>query len=144
MNPPYSRGNLPEWTAKAADETYPYTDRKTAILVFGVLPFDMVGWFRNNVRDRATLFIPDARIPFIDPETGQLENSPRQNTLFALWETGERPKKPQILIYRDMMIEYLTDHNWELTDYALLEYKPILELIAEHKKAQSTAGEGGK
>jgi hypothetical protein len=111
-----------------------------AILVFGVLSFDMVGWFRDYVRDSASLFIPDTRIPFIGPETGQLESSPRQNTLFALWD-GLRPHKPQILVYRDMMIEYLENHGWELDNPTLFEYKPILDLIAEHKAAQPTAGE---
>jgi len=67
VNPPYSRGNLPAWTKKCADEA------ERGLQVVTLIP-SRTGerWFAEQVWDRAqaACFLL-GRIAFIDPETGE-------------------------------------------------------------------------
>lgn len=78
-NPPYSKSpvkNLESFTKKAYYEAL--NNGITSVLV---VPFDITGWFRDWVAGKASIIIPDERIAFINPETGQIGKSPAKGTM---------------------------------------------------------------
>ncbi len=78
-NPPYSKPNLPEFTQKAFQEgLLGYT---SVLLV----PFDITGWFREWVANKAEIWVPNERIPFIEPETGKPIGTPPKGSMLVLY-----------------------------------------------------------
>lgn len=80
-NPPYSMGNLPAWTAKAAKE---WRDNRTASI--GVLLGDVyTGWFQETCAENASAFcLWRGRVSHVGPKSG----TPRGGTVLVYF--GER------------------------------------------------------
>jgi phage N-6-adenine-methyltransferase len=88
-NPPYSTGNgnrLIYWVRKAWEES---GNGKTSVLIF---PLSFTSyWFRDYVKDKARVEIPDERICFINPETGKPDNQPRNDNMIIIYGPGIMP-----------------------------------------------------
>jgi len=88
-NPPYSTGNgnrLIYWAKKAWEEE---ENDKTSLLIF---PLGFTScWFRDYVKDKARVEIPDERICFINPETGRPDNQPRNDNMIIIYGPGIMP-----------------------------------------------------
>lgn len=81
-NPPYSRTkerSLWDWTRKF------YEEGEAGSLVVALLPLDVAAWTREWVAGKAEVWIPDERIPFIDPDTGRPGERPTKGNMIAIY-----------------------------------------------------------
>jgi phage N-6-adenine-methyltransferase len=88
-NPPYSTGNgnrLIYWAIKALKEV---ENDRTSLLIF---PLGFTSyWFRDCVKDKARIELPDERIEFINPETGLPDDHPRNDNMVIVYGPGIKP-----------------------------------------------------
>lgn len=85
MNPPFSRGNLPEFTKKA------YHEGQKGLNLAGIVPLDCTQWAREWVWGKAEVWIPDERICYINPDTGKAEKSPEKPSMLIFYGPFSRP-----------------------------------------------------
>lgn len=80
MNPPYS--NLLPWVTRAERQA-----RAHGVIVVGVLPDDRsTNWYQFGVFGKATMeLIPQKRISFLHPETGEPVSGNPKGTVCPVW-----------------------------------------------------------
>lgn len=78
-NPPYSKPNLPRFTEKACLEA------EKGLNQCFLVPLDITSWSRNYVWGRAEVWIPDERIAYIDPETGEPQTQPPKGSMVVIY-----------------------------------------------------------
>lgn len=78
-NPPYSKPNLPHFTKKACLEA------EKGLNQCFLLPLDITAWSRDYVWGQSEVWIPDERIPFIDPATGQPQTQPPKGSMIVIY-----------------------------------------------------------
>ena len=82
MNPPYSRGNIGQWTAKARQEAA--TGR---VAVAGLIKVDpSTLWWERDVMQASVLLFCDRRVRFVDPTTGKPAGAPTFASCIAIWD----------------------------------------------------------
>ena len=78
-NPPYSKPNLPRFTEKACLEA------EKGLNQCFIVPLDITSWSRDYVWGQAEVWIPDERIAFINPDTGQIDGSPPKGSMIVIY-----------------------------------------------------------
>ena len=82
MNPPYSRGNIGQWTAKARREA-----EAGRVAVAGLIKADpSTLWWQRDVMQASVLLFCDRRVRFIDPSLGKPTGSPTFASCIAIWD----------------------------------------------------------
>jgi phage N-6-adenine-methyltransferase len=89
-NPPYSRKNgnyLGDWACRGYMES---RDSK-AISLF-IMPLGLTSkWFKDVVKNKARIELPDERIEFINPITGLPDDHPRNDNMIIIYGPGIKP-----------------------------------------------------
>jgi phage N-6-adenine-methyltransferase len=78
-NPPYSKPNLPAFTEKACLEA------KKGLNQCFLVPLDITKWSRDYVWGQSEVWIPDERITFIDPATGEPQDQPPKGSMIVIY-----------------------------------------------------------
>jgi phage N-6-adenine-methyltransferase len=78
-NPPYSKPNLPRFTEKACLEA------EKGLNQCFLVPLDITPWSRNYVWGQAEVWIPDERIVYINPVTGEPQKNPPKGSMIAIY-----------------------------------------------------------
>ena len=83
MNPPYSRGNIGQWTRKARQEA-----ATGDVSVAGLIKVDpSTLWWQRDVMQASVLLFCDRRVRFINPSTGKPAGSPTFGSCIAIWDS---------------------------------------------------------
>ncbi len=79
MNPPYS--DPYPWCEKANEES------EQGLIIVGLLPDDRSTlWYQDHIEGQASLcFVPNRRISFIDPDTGEPKPGNPKGSVFPVW-----------------------------------------------------------
>ncbi len=87
-NPPYSKPNLPLFMEKAYLEGLKIQRECLPKRLVFLVPLDQTDWSRSYVFNKAEIWIPDERIPFVNPDTGEAEGTPSKGNMIAIYGYG--------------------------------------------------------